>query len=73
MPDARKDADYRELATAFGIFFDKHQILQGEPTGIIKVVQMIQEGRVKPDQVRAKWPNLADELFVRAGVDVDGT
>ena len=37
MPNARQDADYRELATAFGIFFDKHQLLQGEPTDIQEV------------------------------------
>jgi transcriptional regulator with XRE-family HTH domain len=65
--------DAVRAATAMGITIDKIQLLKGEPTGIIKVVRMIQEGRVKPEQVRAKWPSLADELFVRAGVDVDGT
>lgn len=33
MPDARSEANYRELATAFGIFTDKLQLLSGEPTG----------------------------------------
>lgn len=60
-------------ATAFGIMVDKLQILKGEPTGIVKVVQLIQDGKLKPETVRAKWPNLADELFTRAGVEVDAT
>jgi len=32
MPNARADAGYRELATAFGIMVDKLQLLSGEPT-----------------------------------------
>ena len=32
MGQARQDADYRTLATAFGIFVDKLQLLTGEPT-----------------------------------------
>jgi hypothetical protein len=32
MPNARMDAQYRELATAFGILVDKLQLLSGEPT-----------------------------------------
>lgn len=36
MPDARQDASYREMATAFGIMVDKLQLLTGEATGVIK-------------------------------------
>jgi transposase-like protein len=32
MPEARADADYRTLATAAGILFDKRQLLLGKPT-----------------------------------------
>jgi hypothetical protein len=32
LPDARQDADYRELATAAGIFIDKLTLLGGGPT-----------------------------------------
>lgn len=32
MVDAREDAAYHHLATAFGILFDKHQLLTGGPT-----------------------------------------
>ena len=37
MGTTRKDASYRDLATAFGIFTDKLQLLTGEPTGNSKV------------------------------------
>jgi len=33
MPNARKDASYRDLAVALGIVLDKHQLLSGGPTG----------------------------------------
>lgn len=37
MPDAREVANYRELATAFGILIDKLQLLTGEPTQRVKL------------------------------------
>ena len=63
--------DAVRAAVAMGITIDKWQLLKGEPTGIVKIVQMIQEGRVRPEAVRAKWPHLADDLFARAGVEID--
>ena len=63
--------DAVRAATAMGITIDKWQLLKGEPTGIVKVVQMIQEGKLKPEAVREKWPNIADDLFVKAGLKVD--
>jgi hypothetical protein len=63
--------DAVRAAVAMGITIDKWQLLKGEPTGIVKIVQMIQEGRVRPEVVRAKWPHLADDLFARAGVEID--
>lgn len=32
MEEARSEATYRELATSFGIMFDKYQLLRGGPT-----------------------------------------
>ena len=63
--------DLRAINTGIGILIDKLQLLKGEPTGIVRIVQMIQDGKVKPEAVREKWPNLADDLFARAGVIVD--
>ena len=65
--------DAVRAATAMGITIDKWLLLKGEPTGIVKVIQMIQEGKVKPEVVREKWPNIADDLFARAGVTVDAS
>jgi hypothetical protein len=35
MPDARKDASYRDMAVAFGILAEKYQLLTGGPTANI--------------------------------------
>jgi hypothetical protein len=63
--------DAVRAATALGIVVDKLQLLQDRPTGIIRIVELIQEGRVKPEAVRQRWPNLADDLFAKAGVKLD--
>ena len=42
---AREGADYRELATAAGIFIDKLQLLQGRPTGIEKQIVNVTDSR----------------------------
>ena len=63
--------DAVRAATAMGITVDKLQLLKGEPTGIVQVVRMLQDGPIKPEQVRAKWPNIADSLFSQAGVTVE--
>jgi hypothetical protein len=69
--DAAQDANYQDLARGVGILVDKIQLLKGEPTGIVKIVSLLRDGRIKPEQVRERWPNLADQLFAEAGVDVD--
>lgn len=69
--DARQDATYHDLMWAAGVLTDKELLLAGKPTGIIKVVQLIQEGKVNPKTVMERWPNLASELFAQAGIDVD--
>lgn len=69
MPNVRADATYKDLATATGIFVDKLQILQNKPTAIVKLQAALQEGRITPDQVRERWPSLAERLFAEARVN----
>lgn len=69
--NTRKDAEYRELAVAFGILVDKMQLLSNKPTGIVRVVQLMQEGKIAPETVKERWPNIADELFQQAGIKTD--
>lgn len=38
MVNARKDADYKELATAMGIMVDKMQLLEGEATSRTEII-----------------------------------
>ncbi len=37
----------------------------------VKIVALIRSGRIEPDFVRERWPNLADELFRKAGVEFE--
>lgn len=69
--DAAQDANYQDLARGVGILVDKIQLLKGEPTGIVKVISLLKDGRITPEQVRERWPNLADRLFEEAGVNAD--
>lgn len=38
-----------------------------------EIVQLLRDGRIKPEDVVAGWPSLADELFARAGVHAHGS
>jgi transposase-like protein len=38
LPNARPDADFKELATAFGIFVDKLQLLEGKATERVTIL-----------------------------------
>ena len=67
MGGAVDDAPLRELATAFGIVVDKWQLLSNKPTAIVKLEQAIRDGRITPEQVREKYPTIADQYF--ANVD----
>lgn len=42
--ERRKDGDYRALMTAFGILFDKRQLLTGEATGNLNVTVRYEDG-----------------------------
>ena len=52
MPNARPDADYKALGTVFGIFVDKYQLLQGEPTDIKEVNVTDHRKRIMADLAR---------------------
>lgn len=38
LPNARPDADFKELATSFGIFVDKLQLLEGKATERVELL-----------------------------------
>lgn len=73
------DAIYKDLdengvdavkgMTATAIAIDKLQLLRNRPTAIVKLQRALEDGRITPDQVRERWPNLADKLFSEAGVN----
>jgi hypothetical protein len=69
MGSARPDASYRDLGWVAGVLFDKKQILDGQPTAIIKLQKAIEKGIVSPEQAKERWPNLADKLFEEAGIN----
>lgn len=67
MGGAVDDAPLRELATTFGIVVDKWQLLSNKPTAIVKLEQAVRDGRITPEQIREKYPSIADQYF--ANVD----
>jgi len=67
MGGAVDDAPLRELATTFGIVVDKWQLLSNKPTAIVKLEQAVRDGRITPEQIRERYPSIADQYF--ANVD----
>lgn len=67
MEKAVKGAPLRELATAYGVTFDKRQLLNDKPTAILKLEQAVKDGLITPDQIRERYPSIADQYF--ANVD----
>lgn len=55
----------RDLAKFHHLFGEEAQV-----SVTVKIVGMLREGRIKPEQVAERWPNLADKLFAKAGLDV---
>lgn len=54
----------RDLAKVYRLFGE-------EPVSVeVKIINLIRDGRIPPEKVRDRWPNLADRLFTEAGVDV---
>lgn len=70
MPNARPTAAYRELATAAGILIDKLQILNGQPTWRVEIVNLLRDGTLTPDVIENELGNeLARELFDAASTN----
>jgi len=66
MPNARLDADYRDMAWALGVLFDKMQLLDNKPTAIVKLRQAVETGQITREQVLERYPSLAQEFFADA-------
>jgi hypothetical protein len=56
--------DLRALDTGIGILIDKLQLLDNKPTAILKLQQAIESGAVTKEQIKERYPSLADQLFV---------
>jgi hypothetical protein len=65
--DAANDAGLDSLTRGVGIAVDKLLLLDDKPNAIVKLQQAIDNGLVKPEQVRERWPRLAEQFFA----DVD--
>ena len=71
MPSARPDASYRDLGTVAGILFDKLQLLEGKPTLIIELTQLLKDGTLTPQDILdefADTPEAAQGLFESIGL-----
>jgi len=66
-----KDAEHNHIMTGIGILFDKLQLLSGKPTWRVEIVSLLQDGTLKPDDVKSELgEELAAELFQEAGIDI---
>jgi len=71
MPNARPDASYRDLGTVAGILFDKLQLLEGKPTLIVELTNLLKEGSITPEDILnefADTPEVATGLFESIGL-----
>jgi len=71
MPNARPDASYRDLGTVAGILFDKLQLLDGKPTLIIELSDLLKAGTITPEDILnefADTPEVAQGLFESIGL-----
>lgn len=75
MPSVRQDARYRDLGTVAGILFDKLQLLEGKPTLVVEITNLLKDGTITPQDVMdelSDTPGLAKELFESAGLQFVG-
>lgn len=73
LPRARPDASYRDLGTVAAIFVDKLQILEGKPTWIVEITNLLKDGTITPQQVQDELgPELSEGLFESIGLSVIG-
>jgi len=66
MDNTRAEASYRDLGWVGAVLIDKLRLVQDEPTAIIKLQRAVEQGAVSPEQVRQRWPTLAEEVLVNA-------
>lgn len=71
MPGARPDASYRDLGTVAAIFIDKLQLLEGKPTLIVELTNLLKEGAITPEDILNEFadaPEAAEGLFESIGL-----
>lgn len=61
--DTVEHAKHSEVMTGLGILFDKIQLLNDKPTGIVRLQRAIEEGDIDPAVIRERYPGLAAELL----------
>lgn len=66
MPNARQDASFKDLSWAAAVLIDKMQLLDNKPTAILKLQQALEAGQITPEQVKERWPTLAEKFFEHA-------
>lgn len=64
------ELEFYDAQSALVHLLKLRRLHEGKPTVIVKLQQAIENGRITPDQVRERWPNLADKLFSEAGINV---
>jgi hypothetical protein len=69
MDNAREGASYRDLGTVIGILVDKKQLLQGKPTWIVEIGDLLKDGKLTAQEVEEELGHdFARELFESIGV-----
>lgn len=63
MPNSRQDAAYRDMGWVLGVLFDKLQLIDSRPTAIVKLQEAVESGTITHEQVKERYPSLAEELF----------
>lgn len=66
--DAANDAGLDPITRGIGIAVDKLLLLEDKPTAIVKLQRAIESGKIKPEQVRERWPKLADQFFMNVEI-----
>lgn len=76
MPDKIPGANLQQVATSLGITIDKMQLLRGQPTWRVEIINLLKEGKITPQEVMDEFsdtPELAQELFESVGLQFAGT
>lgn len=60
--------DLRAIDTGIGILVDKIQLLNGQPTWRVEIIDLLRRGAINSNEVEELGDELATELFDAAGV-----